>query len=260
MIENQLKYLIEKSNSIGSIPIKIQALDPELLVPLTTIALNEYAREKIENHGNITQVFLGLIGEYAFKELLKKNKIDAIHNEMERLHWATEKATTDFRLVPSNIGLEICTTPPTDRYRYGMVKASKLNRKDWEFAVFMKLNSLEYDCLEPMSRQWYHIDASNPSQMFTAIPKPNKELSSTSQIIGDITLRGFATREEIELGFKNRNISSDSWRFSAKGMRITPFCDAIIRELTNIENSGQTAIKLLNKLKSEKIAKYSLTV
>ena len=117
-------------DNYGRIQINIEALDPDQAVIWATIALEEYERANL-GHGEISQQFIGLMGELAFKEVLDKYGFEYHYYERKRRNWLEEKTTADFKLSTSGIGIEICTTPPpTEFYKEGQVKASKRRRTE----------------------------------------------------------------------------------------------------------------------------------
>lgn len=260
-IYNLLKYATQSPDKNGRIPISIQNLDPEQVLSNTIIALEEYDRAKNSNHGLMAQIFVGIVGEYAFKQALKTYNLEAIHNEIEREHWKEGKATTDLKLIPCGVGLEICTTPPTNLYEYGIVSAKKLKRPDWKYAVFLKLTNLKYEIHAPINgeHKWYRIDASqyNPwnNNMFSEIGENEKSSppSSSTKIIGEAIIYGYATRDEIEKGLLNKDEDSEDWRLVAAPNKPCPKEDGIVKKLDAIVESGKTADKLMPLLSKENL-------
>jgi hypothetical protein len=256
-LDNITKMLAGSSDNYGRIPIQIQALDPDQAVSWAIIALEEYQRAKLP-HGEISQQFIGLMGELAFKEALDKHGFEYHYYERKREHWLKERATPDLRICPSRIGIEICTTPPpTWIYKEGQVKTTKLKDDlDWKYAVFLQLETLVCDQIVTRSgqRKWYKIDAtmyrSKPSddKMFVEIKEPSVPPLSASNVLGKVMFYGYATREEIRKGFKNKDINSEEWHFSPKGATTTPMHDAVVRRLDSVATSGKSARKLMEIL------------
>jgi hypothetical protein len=83
-IKNDLKYRVRKPDESNKILIDIQALDPEPVASQSSIAIEEYERARNPKHGELAQLFVGIIGEYAFKQTLKTYKFKAVHYEIER--------------------------------------------------------------------------------------------------------------------------------------------------------------------------------
>ena len=141
----------------------------------------------------------------------------------------------------------------------GQVKKTKLNQKDWKYAVFIRFEELICNQLITRSGayQWWKIDASkyrsnpNRNQMFSKIAPPSSAPASSVTVLGKVVIYGYATRDEIEQGEKNK-INSEEWHFSPKDAPTTPMADAIVKKLDAIVASGKTARELMTLLKGQK--------